>query len=127
MFPMFQSSELVNHSTNIYNLQTVHRIKRKVTHNQFHVVFAFGILATLHFVEHYTKALQVQSTTLAFKVSWDTSPFFLSVLTYLCDTPSPPINVDCYVLLVAAKFSKCNVYFNIDWGRGGTNDEVRIS
>ena len=61
------------------------------------------------------------------RISWDTSPFFLSVLTCLSDTPSPPINVDCYVLLVAAKFSKCNFYLNIDWERGGTNDKVRIS
>ena len=53
------------------------------------------------------------------KISWDTSPFFPSVLAYLCDTPCPPINVDCYVLLVADKFSKCNFYFNIDWGKGG--------
>ena len=32
------------------------------------------------------------------------------------------MNVDCKVLLVAAKFSKCNFYFNIDWGIGETND-----
>ena len=41
--------------------------------------------------------------------------------------PPLPINdVDCDVLglLVAAKFSKCNIYFNIDYGRGETNDEV---
>ena len=33
--------------------------------------------------------------------------------------PSPPMNVDCNVLLAADKFSKCNFYFNIDWGEGG--------
>ena len=41
------------------------------------------------------------STTLD-KISWDSSPFFLSVVTCLCDTLSPPINVDCYALLFAA-------------------------
>ena len=40
-----------------------------------------------------------------------------SVLTCVCDTPSPLINVDCSVLLVAGKFSKCNFYFNTDCGR----------
>ena len=33
--------------------------------------------------------------------------------------PSPPINVDCNVLLVADKFSKDNFYFNIDEGKRG--------
>ena len=45
------------------------------------------------------------------KIGSDTSPFFLLVLKCLCDTPSPPINVDCYVLLVAAKFSNGSVTF----------------
>ena len=39
-------------------------------------------------------------------------------------TSLPQSNVDYYVLLVAARFSKCNTYFNNDWGEGGANDEV---
>ena len=34
--------------------------------------------------------------------------------------PSPPRNFDYNVLLVAAKFTKGNLYFDIDWGKGGS-------
>ena len=44
-----------------YNLQIIHRIRTKTTHNQSHMVCAFGILAALLFVEHWTGALKVRS------------------------------------------------------------------
>ena len=38
------------------------------------------------------------------KISSDTSPFFLSVITRPYDAPPLPNNVDCNVLLIAVKF-----------------------
>ena len=60
------------------------------------------------------------------KISRDTSPFSCQSSRAYVIPPLPINDVDCYVLglLVAAKFSKCNIYFNIDYGRGETNDEV---
>ena len=44
------------------------------------------------------------------KICWDTSPFFQSVLTSLCDTPSPPINILTimwYSLLLSLASATC--------------------
>ena len=61
------------------------------------------------------------------KHSQDTSPSLYQSLHAYVIPPSPLINVDCDVLLAAAKFNKCNFYFNIDRGRRGKNAEIHIS
>ena len=44
-----------------YNLQIIQRIRTEMTHNQLHMVCAFGILAALVFVKRWTGAFQVRS------------------------------------------------------------------
>ena len=44
-----------------YNLQIIHRMKTEKTNYQLHIVYVFGILAALMFVERWTGALQVRS------------------------------------------------------------------